>query len=240
MRRQLLPALLMLLIFTVITGLVYPLAVTGVAQGVFKDKADGSLIKKDGHVIGSRWIGQPFDDPKYFHPRPAADGYVAGAQGGGTYSYGSNYGPINPALVGNIPGVNITDATNPYATPDDPFCVPVESSDGSGVYEKNGDGTYVCNPDTVPQRVLAYRAENGLAADAAVPVDAVTASASGLDPHISAANARLQAPRVAEQRGMDVAAVLKLVDEYTDGRDLGFMGEPGVNVLELNLALDNL
>ncbi len=248
MRRQLLPALLMLVIFTVITGFVYPLVVTGVAQTAFNDKANGSLIKVNGQVVGSRWIGQPFTDANYFHPRPSADGYVPGAQGGGTYSYGSNYGPTNPALIGNMPGVNMTDATNPFATPDDPYCVPVESTDADGntitdadgnpVYDKNDDGTYVCNSDTVPERVLAYRSENGLAADAEVPVDAVTATGSGLDPQISVANARLQAPRVARERGMDVQDVLRLVDKYTDGRDLGFLGEPGVNVLELNLALD--
>ncbi len=250
MRRQLLPALLMLVIFTVITGLVYPLVVTGVAQTAFNDKANGSLIKVDGKVVGSRWIGQPFTDANYFHPRPEADGYVPGAQGGGTYSYGSNYGPTNPALIGNMPGVNMTDATNPYATPNDPYCVPVQSKDANGntisdssgnpVYDKNTDGTYVCNSDTVPERVLAYRSENGLATDTQVPVDAVTASGSGLDPEISVINARLQAPRVAKERSMDVQAVLKLVDKYTDGRDLGFLGEPGVNVLELNLALDRV
>jgi K+-transporting ATPase ATPase C chain len=229
MRRQLLPALLMLIIFTVITGLIYPLAVTGVAQGIWHDKANGSLITKDGQVVGSKWIGQPFDDPTYFHPRPAADGYVAGAQGGGTYSFGSNYGPTNPALIGNVPGVNMTDATNPYATPEDPYCVPVD---------KKADGTYTCDPNTVPERAIAYRKENNLAADFKVPVDAVTASGSGLDPQISVANARLQAPRVAQQRGMDVGEVLRLVDKYTQGRGLGFLGEPGVNVLELNLALD--
>lgn len=248
MRRQLLPALLMLTIFTVITGLVYPFVVTGVAQSLWHDNANGSLIKKDGQVVGSKWIGQPFDAPPYFHPRPAADAYVPGAQGGGTYSYGSNYGPTNPALIGNVPGVNIASTTNPYATPTDPYCVPVAATDadgdtvvdagGNAVFQKNGDGTYVCNADTVPQRVLSYRAENGLANDVAVPVDAVTASGSGLDPEISVANARLQAPRVATARGMGVQDVLKLVDKYTQRRDLGFLGEPGVNVLELNLALD--
>ena len=199
-------------------------------------------------MVGSRWIGQPFTKPEYFHPRPAADAYVPGAQGGGTYSYGSNYGPENPALIGNVPGVAIDDTTNPYATPDDPYCVPVQSTDkdgnpitdkaGNPVYDKNQDGTYVCNPDTVPQRVLAYREENGLAQDAQVPVDAVTASGSGLDPQISVANARLQAQRVADARSIDVKEVLRLVDKHTDGRALGFLGEPGVNVLELNLALD--
>jgi K+-transporting ATPase ATPase C chain len=238
----------MVLVFTVLTGLIYPLVVTGIAQGLFKDKANGSLIERDGEVVGSRWIGQPFTEPKYFHPRPSADAYVPGAQGGGVYSYGSNYGPTNPALIGNVPGMNLTETTNPYATPDDAYCVPVESTDADGnaitdesgnpVYEKNDDGTYVCNPDTVPQRVLAYRRDNGLAADAPVPVDAVTATGSGLDPNISVANARLQAARVATERDMDVNDVLSLVDKYTDGRGLGFLGEPGVNVLELNLALD--
>ncbi|HMK11153.1 MAG TPA: potassium-transporting ATPase subunit C [Acidimicrobiales bacterium] len=248
MRRQLLPALLMMVVFTVLLGLVYPLVVTGIAAAGFNDKSQGSLVKVDGQVVGSKWIGQVFTDPKYFHSRPSADGYVPGAQGGGVYSYGSNYGPLNPALIGNVPGVNSTDTTNPFATPDDPYCVPVGSVDGAGnpvvdsagnpVYEKNADGTYVCDTNTVPQRVLAYRAENGLAKDAKVPVDAVTASGSGLDPEISVANARLQAPRVAKERNMSVDDVLKLVDEHTDSRSLGFLGEPGVNVLELNVALD--
>jgi K+-transporting ATPase ATPase C chain len=237
----------MMVIFTVVLGLLYPLVVTGVAQAAFNHKANGSLVKVNGKVVGSRWIGQPFTAAKYFHPRPAADGYVPGAQGGGTYSFGSNYGPTNPALIGNVPGVNM-DGKNPYATPDDPYCVPVQSTDkdgnpitdkaGNPVYDKNDDGTYKCNPDTVPQRVLAYRAENGLAKDAKVPVDAVTASGSGLDPEISVANARIQAGRVAKERGMTTDDVRRLVDKYTDGRSLGFLGEPGVNVLELNLALD--
>jgi K+-transporting ATPase ATPase C chain len=153
-------------------------------------------------------------------------------------------------LIGNVPGVSITETKNPYATKDDPWCVPVEATDkdgnaitdkaGNAVYEKNKDGSYVCNPDTVPQRALAYRAENGIAPNVRVPVDAVTASGSGLDPHISVANARLQAARVAKARGLSVEQVNKLVDEHTSGRDLGFLGEPGVNVLKLNLALDDL
>lgn len=224
MRRQLLPALLMLLVFTVITGGLYPLLVTGVAQAAFKDKANGSLQRVGGHVVGSKWLGQPFTAPKYFHPRPEADGYVAGVQGGGTYSYGSNYGPTDPRLIGKVPGVNIDSKTNPDATEQDPYCV------------KGDDGK--CDPNTVPERVLAYRAENHLPANAAVPVDAVTASGSGLDPHISVANARLQAPRVAAARGIPVSRVLELVKKYTEGRALGFMGEPAVNVLQLNVALD--
>jgi K+-transporting ATPase ATPase C chain len=209
MRRQLLPAFGMVLVFTVLTGLVYTFTITGIAQLAFGDKADGSLIERDGQVVGSRAIGQPFVEPEYFHPRPAADGYVPGAQGGGTYSYGSNYGPTNETfLLGE----------------DDPETPDVDESETIGVDDL----------------VRAYRAENGLAADAAVPVDAVTASASGLDPHISVANARLQAARVADERGLDLARVLELVDDNTDDRALGFLGEPGVNVLELNLALDEL
>ena len=188
MRRQLLVSVRMLLVATVVTGLAYPLLVTGVAQGLFPDRADGSLVEDaDGHVVGSSLIAQGFTRPHYFHPRPSAagDGYDASG------SSGSNLGPTNPGLL-----------------------------------------------DAVEERADAYRRENGLAAGATVPVDAVTASASGLDPHISVANARLQAPRVAEERSLGVDTVLHLVDDHTDGRALGVLGEPAVNVLELNLALD--
>jgi K+-transporting ATPase ATPase C chain len=189
MRRQLLPALGMVLIFTVVTGLAYPLVVTGIAQVFFGERADGSLIQRDGQVVGSRWIGQPFTEPQYFHPRPSAVDYAAGPG----YAAGSNLGPTNETLLSDV-----------------------------------------------EERVGAYREENGLADDEPVPVDAVTGSSSGLDPHISVANARIQARRVAEARGIDVEEVMALVDEHTDGRALGFLGEPGVNVLELNLALDEL
>jgi K+-transporting ATPase ATPase C chain len=187
MRRQLLPALGMVLVFTVLTGLAYPLVVTGVAQLFFGGGADGSLVERDGEVVGSRWIGQPFTEPQYFHPRPSAVGYASGPG----YSAGSNLGPTSETLLSDV-----------------------------------------------EERVSAYREENGLAQDEPVPVDAVTGSSSGLDPHISVANARIQAARVAEARGIDLEAVLEMVDEHTDGRALGFLGEPGVNVLELNLALD--
>ena len=249
MRRQLLPGLVMMIVFTVLLGLVYPLVVTGIAVLGFNDKAEGSL--GEGRRPGRRL---PMDRPGLHRPEVLPLASVgrwlrAGrARGRRRTPYGSNYGPLNPALIGNVPGVNIPDKTNEFATPDDPFCVPVGTTDNSGnpvtdddgnpVYEKNADGTFVCNTDTVPQRVLAYRAENGLAADVKVPVDAVTSSGSGLDPQISVANARLQAPRVAKERGMSVDDVLKLVDEHTDSRGLGFLGEPGVNVLELNVALD--
>ena len=187
MRRQLLPALRMLLVLTVLTGLLYPLAMTGFAQVAFADKADGSLVKDaKGNVVGSALLGQAFAGPPWFHPRPSAagDGYDPTASGS------SNLGPTNPELL-----------------------------------------------KTVRDRAVEYRKENGLPADAKVPVDAVTASGSGLDPQISVANARLQAPRVAKARNMTVQEVDALIDDHTTGRSLGFLGEPGVNVLQLNLAL---
>ncbi len=248
MRRQLMPAVMAIVLFTIMT-LVYAVGTTLADQAFFNAKADGSLVKDaNGRVVGSDLIGQNFSEAIYFHPRPSADDYVAGADGGGVYSYGSNYGPSNPLLIGNVPGVNTSDVTNPYATPDDPSCVPVQATDdsdnpitdqnGDPVYQKTDDGNYVCNPNTVPQRVLAYRAENGLARQVAVPVDAVTASASGLDPDISVANAKLQAGRVAEARNLPVDQVVALIGPATDDRALGFLGEPAVNVLRLNLALD--
>ncbi|MFH1105311.1 MAG: K(+)-transporting ATPase subunit C, partial [Actinomycetota bacterium] len=187
MRRQLLPALGMVLVFTVLTGLAYPMLVTAVAQAGFGGSANGSLVEVNGEPVGSSWIGQPFTLPQYFHPRPssAGDGYDP------TLSLGSNLGPTNDALL-----------------------------------------------TAIEERVAAYREENGLGPDTLIPVDTVTGSSSGLDPHISVANAKLQAPRVAEARGLAVAEVLGLIDENTDGRGFGFLGEPGVNVLLLNLALD--
>jgi len=187
MRRQLVPALVIFLAFTVLTGLGYPLAVTAVAQVAFPKRADGSLLTRDGQVVGSRLVGQAFTAQRYFHPRPSAagEGYDAMA------SSASNLGPTNEELI-----------------------------------------------TAVRRRTAEYRAENGLAVDARVPIDAVTASGSGLDPHISTANARVQAARVARARGLALEEVLTLVGEHTDGRSLGFLGEPGVNVLELNLALD--
>ena len=205
MRRQLPAALGMLLVFTVITGLAYPLAVTGVARLAFGAKADGSLVTVDGRQVGSRWLGQAFTEPGNFHPRPSAagDGYDGAA------SSGSNLGPTNDKLL--------------HGLADDPATPDVDESFTG-----------------IEQRVAAYRAENGLGPGVRVPVDAVTASASGLDPHISLANARLQAPRVARARGLTAGAVLALVDRCTTGRTFGFLGEPAVNVLELNLALPRL
>lgn len=172
MRRQLPAALGMLLVFTVLTGLLYPLVVTLVAQTAFGDKADGSLIERGGLPVGSRLIGQQFTEPQYFHPRPSAagDGYDGAA------SSGSNLGPTNEDFLAEV-----------------------------------------------AERAAAYRGLNGLDDDVPVPVDAVTASASGLDPHISVANARVQARRVAEERGVDLGVVLRLIDDHTRGRDLGFL-----------------
>lgn len=186
--RQLRPALLMVIVFTALTGVAYPLVVTAVSQVAFHDRANGSLIERDGTVVGSRLLGQRFTSPEYFHPRPSAagDGYDGAA------SSGSNLGPTSPDLLA-----------------------------------------------AVEARVAAYRTENGLAADAPVPVDAVTASGSGLDPHISVANALLQAPRVAAARRLDLETVLALVDDHTADRAFGVLGEPGVNVVDLNLALDD-
>jgi K+-transporting ATPase ATPase C chain len=180
-------ALIAFLTLSVLTGIAYPLVVTGVAQLVFPGRADGSLVERDGTVVGSRLIGQAFQGQEYFHPRPSAagDGYDAMA------SSASNLGPSNPDLLASV-----------------------------------------------RERARAYRRENGLPAGAAVPVEAVTSSGSGLDPHISLENARLQAARVAAARGLPRGRVLELIEQHTDGRSFGFLGAPGVNVLELNLTLD--
>jgi K+-transporting ATPase ATPase C chain len=195
----------MVLLFTVLTGLAYPLVITGFAQAIFNDRANGQLIERDGEVVGSRLIGQSFSEPHYFHPRPSATGYAPGPG----YAYGSNEGPTSDRFL---------DGEDDPETPD------VDESQTNGVDD----------------RIRAYREENGLPDDALVPVDAVTGSSSSLDPHISVANARIQATRVAAARGLERGVVLDLVDENTDERPLGFLGEPRVNVLELNLALDAL
>ena len=193
MLKQLRPAVVSLLVFTVITGLIYPLLVTGIAQLVFPAQANGSLIVKDGKALGSQLIGQQFDDPKYFWGRLSPTGpYPYNAYNAATLtgSSGSNYGPLNQALV-----------------------------------------------DAVKARAEALRAADP-GNTAPIPVDLVTASGSGLDPHISVAAALYQVSRVAKARNMSVDAVRALVDKYTQGRQFGFLGEPVVNVLELNLALD--
>jgi potassium-transporting ATPase KdpC subunit len=187
--RQLRPSLLVLAVFTVVLGIGYPLVVTLIGQVAFESRADGSLIERNGQVVGSELIGQTFTAPEYFHSRPSA----AGGGYDGSASSGSNFGPMNADFLAAI-----------------------------------------------DERVAAYRLENGLSDDVTVPVDAVTASGSGLDPHISVANARFQAPRVAGLRGLDLDTVLTLVEEHTDGRALGVLGEPGVNVVLLNLAIDEV
>jgi potassium-transporting ATPase KdpC subunit len=257
LRRQLVTGLLMTVVLTVLLGVVYPLVVTGISQLTMSSRANGSLVKVNGKIVGSSLIGQNFTDKngnalvQYFQPRPsnAGDGYDA------LSSAGSNLGPSNPNLIGNVPGV-VTAAdgkllqSNHYATAADPYCVPVQATDAAGkgvtdsagnaVYEKNKDGSYVCDPNTVPERTIAYRALNGLPGGAKVPVDAVTSSGSGLDPQITVANARLQAARVAKARKMSVDQVMQLIGEHTQGRQWGVLGEETVNVLELNLALDRL
>jgi K+-transporting ATPase ATPase C chain len=225
MRRQLATGFFMVLAMTVLCGLLYPLVVLGASQVAFKSKANGSIVTVNGTEVGSSLIGQNFTAPKYFHPRPSAagkTGYDALA------SSPSNLGPTNDELISDCLPVP---ATGPDGNP-------VVDVAGNPVNERNPDGTLVCDPNTVPQRAAAYRAENNLGADVAVPVDAVTASGSGLDPAISVANARLQAQRVADARGTRVADVLALVDAHTTAATLGVLGEPAVNVLELNLALD--
>jgi K+-transporting ATPase ATPase C chain len=181
------PALVMIVLMTILLGALYPAAVTAIAAVLFPSQASGSLIEKDGKIIGSALIGQPFSDPGHFWSRPSATGpfpYNAGS------SSGSNQGPLNPALT-----------------------------------------------DAVTARIKALRdADPGNTAP--VPGDLVTASGSGLDPHISPAAAEYQVARVARARGLDPVQVRALLDEFTEGRQFGFLGEPRVNVLRLNLQLD--
>jgi len=182
--RNLITAALMTVVTTVILGILYPLAITGLAQAAFPDKANGQLIERHGAVIGSKIIAQGFSSPGYFRPRPSA----AGTGYDAANSAGSQLGPTNRKLVDAV--------------------------------EANVERARRTHPN------------------ASVPIDLVTASASGLDPHISPAAADFQVPRVARERGIAEAEVRRLVEENTEGRQLGFLGEPRVNVLELNLALD--
>lgn len=186
-REQIKSSILVFVILTIITGIFYPLFITGVSQVFFNSKANGSLIYRNGKAIGSSLIGQPFDDPEYFWPRPSA---TSPAAFNAASSSGSNFGPSNPALS-----------------------------------------------DAIQNRIKAYKAaapdNNSL-----IPVDLVTSSASGLDPHISLAGALYQAPRVARLRNLPLDTVKNLIRQNTDRRFLGILGEPGVNVLRLNLAMD--
>src|SRR5262245_36703635 len=183
--RNLMAALLMTIVTTVILGVVYPLAMTAIAQVAFPYKANGQLIERNGRLVGSRIIGQGFSKPGYFRPRPSAAGMGYDAAN----SAGSNLGPTNKKLV-----------------------------------------------DAVKANVEAARKENP---GTPVPIDLVTTSASGFDPHITPAAANFQVPRIARERGVTEADVRRLVDAHTEGRQLGFFGEPRVNVLALNLALDS-
>ncbi|MDR3396040.1 MAG: potassium-transporting ATPase subunit KdpC [Pandoraea sp.] len=189
MKTLLRPMLSLFVVLSVITGLVYPLVVTGIGRAAFSREASGSLIYKDGHAVGSSLIGQNFDEPKYFWGRLSA---TAPMPNNGTSSGGSNFGPLNPALA-----------------------------------------------DAVKGRIAALRAADPSAA-LPVPADLVTSSASGLDPEISPAAADYQVARVAKARGLTPDAVHSLVARYTEGRQWGIFGEPRVNVLKLNLALDGL
>lgn len=216
MRAQVLAALRAILVFTVLLGLAYPLAITGVSHVLFNDKADGSLVKNaDGQVVGSKLLGQTFTGEEYFHGRPSAAG--GGASGSEIDVLDDEGNPTGETML---------------ASADD---LSTAASGASNLGPTNEDLLA-----TVQQRIDAYRDENGLDADTLVPVDAVTASGSGVDPSISIANARRQAPRVADARGMDVDDVFALLDDHTSSRSLGFLGEKGVNVLELNLALDEV
>jgi K+-transporting ATPase ATPase C chain len=266
LRRQLIPAVGLTIAFILLCCVAYPAITWAIGDVAFHQKITGSFIKDDGKVVGSRLIGQNFLDaagnplPQYFQPRPS-DSYTS-PYNPAAGSSGSNYGPENPLLVGFIPGVNTVEANgdsfppgvkqyNPFATRADPYCVPMTVATKSEESEPVADptagealarsgGSYVCDPNTVPERAIAYRTLNGLAPSVKVPVDAVTASASGLDPDISPANADLQAARVARVRHLPVGEVLHVVAEHTSGRELGFLGEKTVNVLELNIALDHL
>ncbi len=190
MVRQLKSAAIFLAVFTVITGIVYPLVVTGIAQVAFHHQANGSLIQSnDGKYVGSELIGQPFDSPGYFWSRPSA---TTPSPYNAASSSGSNYGPLNPALLDAVQNrINALKATDPN--------------------------------NTLP-----------------IPVDLVTYSASGLDPHISVAAALYQVPRVARERGLSESQVTALVNRFTQGRQLGIFGEPRVNVLLLNQALGQM
>jgi potassium-transporting ATPase KdpC subunit len=213
MRAQIIAAVRAVVVFTVLLGLAYPLAVTLISQVAFGDEADGSLVRRDGEVVGSELLGQTFSSPEYFHGRPSAAG--GGASGSEIDVLDPDGGPTGETML---------------ASADD---ISTAASGASNLGPTNEDLLA-----TVEERIAEYRDVNGLADDALVPVDAVTASGSGVDPLISVANARLQAERVADERGMTVEDVLNVVDDHTDGRELGFLGEKGVNVLELNMALD--
>jgi potassium-transporting ATPase KdpC subunit len=186
MKKNLITAVLMTLVTTILFGLLFPLAITGLAQVVFPSKANGELLTKNGKLVGSRLIGQSFSSPGYFHSRPsnAGTGYDAANSGG------SNLGPTNQTLIARVQG--------------------------------DADRLQAENPSTP------------------IPLDLLTSSGSGLDPHISPEAAEFQVPRIARERGLSEAVVRDAVRQHTEARQFGFLGEPRVNVLELNLALDEI
>jgi potassium-transporting ATPase KdpC subunit len=204
MLKELLPALRMTIVLALLTGLMFPLLITVVSQFIFPEQANGSLLKANGKVVGSRLIAQRFESPKYFHPRPSA----AGSGYAGEASGGTNLGPTSAKLIMGIA--------------DDPTTKADESFAG------------------IKQLAESYRKDNALVSDFAVPVDAVTRSGSGLDPDISEANAILQAPRIAKARNLKPEDVADLVRKIKTERDLGILGEPRINVLMANMALDNM
>ncbi len=240
MLKELKPGLLMMVVMTVLLGLVYPIMMTAISQVVFPDQANGSLITRDGQVIGARNIGQPFSKPEYFHPRPSS----AGAGYDPTASAGSNLGPTSAKLLNGTTNTDDkgheTVAFDGLKTRLVHYCVEnglAYTSSRPLDQFKTADGDL----DDV-KLIKAFNDEAApltFTATVPVPADAVTGSASGLDPHISPANATLQAARVAQARGVPVDQVLALVASHTEGRTFGILGEPIVNVLALNLALDS-
>jgi potassium-transporting ATPase KdpC subunit len=239
MLKELKPAFMMIIVMTVLTGVLYPAVITGIAQVVFRDQANGSLIVSNGQVIGSRLIGQNFTKPEYFHPRPSA----AGNGYDPTASAGSNLGPTSAKLINGTTKMDdkkmevvdfdgIKDRIVHYCVDND---IPYDSSVPLNNF-KDAQG----NLDDV-KLIKAFNDDKAplvFTPKTPIPADAVTASASGLDPHISPGNAQAQAARVAKARGITVVQVQDLMVQHTEGRSLGFLGEPSVNVLQLNLALD--
>jgi K+-transporting ATPase ATPase C chain len=206
MFKQLKPAIMSVVTLTVLCGVVFPLAITGIARLAFRHQAEGSLIERGGRIVGSELIGQAFSAPGYFHPRPSA----AGAGYDASASAGTNLGPTSDKLI-------------------------------NGIHKKLPNGQDdPGNYDGIRDLTAAYRQENGLSPDTPLPADAVTRSASGLDPDISPANAELQVARVAKERGLAPDEVRRIVAAETQARQFGLLGEPRVNVLRLNLALDDL
>ncbi len=240
MFKELKVGFLMMVVMTAITGIVYPAVITIIAQGLFRDQANGSLITVNGQVIGSHLIGQGFSKPEYFHSRSssAGSGYDA------TASSGSNLGPTSSKLLNGAIAIDdkgkesvgfdgIKTRLVHYCVDND---IPFESSTPLDRFkdpEGNLDDIRLVKAFNDPKSPLVFTAKQP------IPADAVTASASGLDPHISPRNAELQAGRVAKARGISLEQVRRLMAQYTGGRSLGLLGEPHVNVLELNLALDH-